>query len=152
MDLKEYQRKLEARRWWHWDSLRWIPYRCWMRAKDTYYEIKWGLQRMFRGYDDTALWSLDSYLTPIVLPVLKEMRQHCYGLPHNEATVTSFTEEEWNATLDRMIFSFQYMYDEDHMLNGFHDGAYSAAFWRDNKEKINEGLTLFGKHFQALWT
>ena len=37
-------------------------------------EIKWGFQRMFRGYDDTAKWGLDTYLGDIALPVLKYLR------------------------------------------------------------------------------
>lgn len=35
-------------------------------------KIKWAWQRMVRGWDDTALWGLDSHFAHVVIPPLKE--------------------------------------------------------------------------------
>lgn len=39
--------------------------------RTIYLEIKWGLQRMFRGYDDRIKWSFEDYFAQFVIP-LKE--------------------------------------------------------------------------------
>ena len=36
-------------------------------------KIKWAYQRMVRGWDDTAMWNLDSHFVEVVIPPLKEM-------------------------------------------------------------------------------
>lgn len=39
--------------------------------KDTIREIKFGFQRMFRGYDDSIKWSFEDYFSQFIIP-LKE--------------------------------------------------------------------------------
>jgi len=116
---------------------------------DAKYEVKWGFQRMFRGYDDTAFWSLDRYLLDIILPVLKEYRENGHGI----AIVDGFEEKpfeeqekEWHRILDSMINSFQMLKedDEDFVI---HD----KEWYEKHYQQIQEGLQLFAKHYQTLW-
>lgn len=39
-------------------------------------QIKYFLQRIFRGYDDRINWSFESYLYPVVVPALKGFCSH----------------------------------------------------------------------------
>jgi hypothetical protein len=118
-----------------------IPY----KIKDFRYEVKWAYQRVFRGFDDRAFWGLDSYLTEIILPVLKFLRKDGNGYP------SKLTDEEWKDVLDKMIIGFQELHDE-----GYMEGEWETYTWDKNRliahqKKVNEGLKLFSRHFQNLW-
>lgn len=107
------------------------------KFEELHRTIKFGFQRMFRGYDDSAYWSLDYYLVEIALPVLKEYRNGVkMGYP---AHLNS--PEEWDAIMDKIIDAFQLMKDDK-------VGIFADA----NYEKVSEGLELFGKHFRSLWS
>jgi len=98
------------------------------------YEIKYFFQRIFRGYDDRAIWDLDYYIATKVIKPLKHFRACVCGTP------ISFTETEWHAVLDKMIYSMEFIIEDNYLIT-------SAA---DNS-RIDEGLFLFGKHFRSLW-
>ena len=112
-------------------------------------EIKWGFQRMFRGYDDTAKWGLDTYLGDIALPVLKYLRNNKCGIALVEGFEDkSFEEQEkaWNDVLDKMIKSFQLIKDDD-----FDTEVHPIEWYKEHQEQIQEGLQLFARYYQNLW-
>ena len=112
-------------------------------------EIKWGFQRMFRGYDDTAKWGLDTYLGDIALPVLKYLRNNKCGIAFVEGFEDkSFEEQEkaWNDVLDKMIKSFQLIKDDD-----FDTEVHPIEWYKEHQEQIQEGLQLFARYYQNLW-
>jgi len=124
-------------------------YSIWHILDDTMFEIKWGFQRMFRGYDDTAFWNLDRYLLDIILPVLTEYREHGNGIPIVDGFEEKSFEEkekEWNRILDTMINSFQ-MIKEDDENYSIHD----KEWYEKHYAQIQEGLQLFAKYYQTLW-
>lgn len=112
--------------------------------------IRHGFQRMFRGYDDTAYWGLNSYLTDIVLPVLKRYRKNKVGIPMIDGFTGDGDFEQmkvtWNGMVDKMIRAFQIMYDADH-------GLLPGNRWATDEEnkEIDEGLAIFAKYFHNLW-
>lgn len=116
---------------------------------DAYRSVKWGFQRMFRGYDDTAIWSLDNYLTSITLPVLKWYRINKHGIPWIENFQDKPFEEqetEWNRILDEMILAFQSLKDADE------DFEVRSSEWHEQQNKqIEMGLALFAKYYRGLW-
>lgn len=124
------------------------------RIGDLKRGIKWGFQRIFRGYDDRAYWSLCSYLTEIILPVLKEYRKNKVGIPMLDGMENKTWEEqeaEWDKIVDKMICSFQIIYDDENCLEI--DGTnYDAPDWfKKENETVKEGLELFAKYFRGLW-
>lgn len=178
MNIEELEKKWEeeerTRPWWKkvLRSLKYIPFRNWSRAKDAYYEVKWGFQRMFRGYDDRAFWGLNSYITEIALPVLKWLKNNKHGLPWNQEVDSeqlaakgvidhgsyAHTEESWNAILDKMIDAFQVMHDEDYCVPDDLGAPSAKEDWpaykkwhEDRNKRIDEGLGWFGKYFRSLW-
>lgn len=130
------------------------------RASDLFYEIKWGWQRAFRGWDDTAVWSLDQWLDdrlPNIITVLKENKS---GIPNDifekgEIDENGHVSEEnekrahdrWNKELDKMIAGFV-------ASRKLRDLDYN---WRDKVEEqaikkvFDEGMQSFVKHYHSLW-
>mgnify|MGYP001557897732 CR=1 FL=1 len=100
---------------------------------------------MFRGFDDTAYWSLDWYLAYIILPVLKKYKREdsrC-GCPFDKDLQKHLTEEEWNKKLDKMIKAFELIINQQNI--------YLSDNWEENEKIITEGLTEFAKYYQSLW-
>jgi hypothetical protein len=119
------------------------------RVCDGWREVKWGFQRMFRGYDDTAYWSLHSYITDIALPVLEWMKKNGHTISIVEGHVTdTFAEKEkaWYDTLDKMIKSFQLLKDDDIDCE-----VHNREWYHEKDRQIQEGLELFAKYYRTLW-
>jgi hypothetical protein len=128
--MKAYLRE----RYWNWiDNRDSIGHWLYLRARG----VKLLYQRVTRGWDDSVTWSLDIHLAGLILPRLKRFRElNVHGYPNG------FTPESWHATLDKMIFAFEYTIDEDRMFGKFDEAEY---------ERAKEGLRLFGEYFHALW-
>ena len=95
--------------------------------------------------DKWDTWSLDCTLSYIILPCLKQLKEQKQGVPTQFFEGNTYSEEEfqkakekWHATLDKMIFSFQYIVDNE--VNGLEDNT------------IQEGFHLFGQHYTNLWS
>lgn len=95
-------------------------------------------------------WSMDSTLTPIILPMLRQLRNSKHGSPNvededvpehlrstaappkkNEWDTDDLWHERWNWVMDQMIWSFEQL-DSD-WESQFHTGK-SDIYW----EKIDE--------------
>ncbi len=117
-------------------------------AGDYWRKVKWGFQRMFRGYDDTAVWGLNGYLTDIIHPVLKRIKEFKAGHP------ASITSEEWDKILDELIWTFEYLYNDDHMVEPWwtEHMKQTSEQRQEDWQRIEQGLQLFGRWYNALWT
>jgi hypothetical protein len=117
--------------------------------RDWYLKIKYFFQRIFRGYDDVMVWDIygcivDSYLKP-----LKIMRKNLIGHP------PELTFDEWRSILDKIIFSFEAVYMNEHDCK-YHEQLTTLLKedrqrFIDYQNQIDEGFLLFGKHFRSLW-
>jgi hypothetical protein len=104
-------------------------------------------------------WSMDHTLALIILPMLKQLKDTKHGVPsafvHNaDGTEIPFeiAEKKWDATLDKMIWSFEQIIDED-IEDQFHTGGgeFNVKGYQKHQKKVQEGLDLFGKYFRNLW-
>jgi hypothetical protein len=68
-------------------------------------EIKWGLQRFVKGYDDTVMWGLDSYLDEITRISLRWYIKHRHGSPDFDGI--SDIHEYWTKELKKMLYHFE---------------------------------------------
>ena len=148
-------------------------------------------------YYDT--WNMDSTLSPIILPLLKQLQVTKQGAPFVDdedvpeelrSTSAPAKENEWDTddnhfkrwdwVLDQMIWSFEQLNDDENdsqFHTGVHDVKSVACDWDENgkatmyqmvkgendtshfdgdgykahHEKIQVGLTLFGKYYRNLW-
>ncbi|NDG31077.1 hypothetical protein EB118_13545 [bacterium] len=139
-------------------------YKC---TSGLYYKCKYALQRLFRGYDDLDKWNAAWYIARKSIPVLKAMRDKFHGtslkwhredrfgnlieLAQDEVFVegeepASFTEDEWRAILDDIIFAFQWQIDFDSI-----DGTVGEREYRLGMKRQKRGLKLFAIYFNCLW-
>lgn len=141
-------------------------------------EIYWFIQKIDRGYSDCDLWGLYDHLSDIILPRLKSFRYSSrkgvpssFVLPMDDNELTESTKN-WNKTLDKMIFAFEYISSNEGFEKWFVK-KYGDVFQKDERYKIKtysdeechynrwlheefenrcqEGLELFGRYFRNLW-
>jgi len=135
---------------------------CRMRiwVKYVVRRVKWGWQKISRGYSDCDLWYLRGVFGDFILPRLRAFREMkrmgvCPGSMCPESKPVTTTSEEyekkmikqWNDTLDKMIFAFEYMKKDDEGKNLTE--SYEEDF--KNWDKVQEGLELFAKYYLDLW-
>tara|TARA_B100000508_G_C11349358_1_gene223138 strand:- start:86 stop:475 length:390 start_codon:yes stop_codon:yes gene_type:complete len=109
--------------------------------------------------DNFDCWSLDYTLARIIHPALIRLKETKHGYPelwedgmvthHNwdrqlhfdfidEDIETNYLIDKWNGVLDKMIYSFGKIMEDDYFDN-------------EEWERIQEGLDLFSKHYTSLW-
>ena len=93
------------------------------------------------GFSDTETWNLDYLLVSFIIPRLKRFRDITPCYPND------LTPEKWKKIIDKMIFSFQFVLDEEDLQTRW---ASSKKIDKDYK-KYEEGMNLFVKYFRGLW-
>ena len=155
---------------------------CWWREID--YDEPWvvrvnkilnpvmGLWRDFLDFvhppinyvkiDNYDTWSMDTTLTPVILPMLKQLKETKHGAPFTEdedvperlrsttkAAVKSKKNswdtdcnhfKRWDWILDEMIWAFEQLADDDWEAQ-FHTGT-SDTIWVPSKELDDKGKPL----------
>jgi len=113
------------------------------------YEIKYAFQRLFRGYDDRKSYDVYYEIAKFTLRHLKNFRKlKKVGYP------MGLTMKKWNKILDKMIYAFERIANDDILVYQDKNGQYKTRSEKNIKNinsKIDEGLTLFVKYFQSLW-
>ena len=133
-----------------WDSIKYFPWRLGFKVKNLYYQVKYGFQRMFRGYDDTELFNMDMTFIDRYSKILKDFREYHHGYP------PSITNEQWDDILDEMIKHLSLM-TEDNVETELKKGT-PDSFKPDYKtvreimdKHKDEFFKLFSKWFYNLW-
>ena len=98
--------------------------------------IKFGFQRMFRGFDDRVYWNLSYYLTKIIIPALKFYRDEGLGY-HN-----SMTYGKWKCKINKMIKAFTLIKEENEKVE---------VLTKKEKHLVYEGLKAFSTYYRSLW-
>jgi len=126
--------------------------------------------------DKWDTWSMDSTLSPIILPMLKQLQASKHGAPWvddedvpEELKSTSAGPKEkswdtddnhfkrWDWVMEQMIWSFEELCKDDWEKQFFSDGTNSKKMkwnkdaWSKHNDRIQNGLILFGKYFRNLW-
>ena len=123
----------------------------WLKSKQRYRKVYLFLrglrhcwQYCIRGFSDRQLWSLDITIAKFILPRLKRFKEINENLPFDYEKNQSFTEAEWLAALDDMIFAMNIVASEEILiLSGAEDKA--------KLERYQKGIHLFSTHFTSLW-
>ena len=84
------------------------------------------------GFSDSETWSLDTTIASFLLPRLIRFKEVNNGYP-----ALFDKSEEWDAVLDKIIYSFSCVLVED--FEDYQDPEYI------------EGLTLFARYLTHLW-
>ena len=128
MDIFDFNRK----RTWK-DRVKYLPHYWQRKISDFYYNRKYRLQRLIKGYGDVDIFSFYSEILKIILPRLIRYRNKHHGFPgiFSEYNVTEWKNREeyekavyekrilgggseaWEEIFDKMIFSFTHILAED---------------------------------------
>lgn len=111
--------------------------------------VKWFFQKVFLGYSNADLWSLDYHLSKIILPRLiafKKMNR--MGVPGDlcvepqEDKDFKESQKQWEIILDSMIEAFTLIVKDE--FKDYKD-------LQEQTKKIETGLNNFASHFRGLW-
>jgi hypothetical protein len=129
-----------------------------------------GEQKVVVHIDKWDTWSMDHTLAPIILPMLKQLKETKHGSPNvdNEDVPINLRAPEedvlkykdlgetdpdffkrWDWVLDEMIYAFDCKANKDEVYMRF-DIKDRIAIEKE-QERISNGFRLFGKYYESLW-
>ena len=133
-----------------WDVITTPYYKVKRCLRETYWEVCYGFQRMFKGYDEVDTFETFAKFTERYSKILADYRNHHLGYPGEMAV------EEWDAIVDEMIYHLKYM-DEETVTEELERNV--PDNWTVSHNTVNEVLDihkdiffeLFSKYFYHLW-
>lgn len=141
---------LNEPKWTLWDKITLPLYRAKHWIRDTYWEIRYGFQRMFKGYDAVDTFETFYKFTERYSKIFTEYRKKHWGYPG------TMTVEEWDAVIDEMIYHLRYM-DEEIVTEELERNVPDE--WTASGKTVSEVLDkhkdaffkLFSEYFYHLW-
>lgn len=128
-------------------------------------EIRFAWQRVFRGWDDRIIWSIDYYLAKMLPQWLEKLKQNKHGIPNMFfKKEDEYVDSDGILTIkDNAMIRAEKEFDDvlDKITNGFK--AYSRIndeFLYPEKDKelydelylqFEKGMDLLKKYFGTLW-
>jgi hypothetical protein len=137
--------------------------------------IQWVLDKVDRKIDYVKIdkwdtWSMDSTLTKIILPMLKQLNEKKHGAPHvadedvpeylrshmaqpkeYEWDTDSLWFMRWDWVINEIIFAFEKLNEDDWEAEFYANKEWNKEEWKKVSDRIDNGLILFGKYYRALW-
>lgn len=95
--------------------------RYWNYPGDLCTEIKWFVQRGTRGYSDSDVWCVGEFVSKVLPPMLKQLKETKHGIPSNMFNkedsfdkhgnaiedVDMLAEKRWDEILNNIIWTFE---------------------------------------------
>lgn len=133
-----------------WDVITSPYYKLKWWIRNARWEVYYGFQRMFKGYDEVDTFETFAKFTERYSKILTDYRKYHYGHPGE------MTEEEWDAIVDEMIYHLKYM-DEETVTEELEKDV--PDNWTVSHKTVSEVLDihkdiffeLFSKYFYHLW-
>ena len=133
-----------------WDIITTPYYKAKWWIREVYWEVRYGFQRMFKGYDSVDTFETFAKFRKRYIKILAEYRKHHVGY------CSETTEEEWDNIIDEMIYHLNYM-DEETVIKELErdvpddwSASYKTVGEILDKHK-NRFFELFSKYFYHLW-
>lgn len=133
-----------------WDVITTPYYKAKWWLKETYWEVRYGFERMFKGYDSVDTFETFAKFIERYTKILTEYRKTHIGY------VWDMSEEEWDNIIDEMLYHLHYM-DEETVAAELEKDVpdnwnVSAKTVSDILDKHkDEFFKLFSKYFYNLW-
>lgn len=146
-DMKDYFKPMEI------GSLRYFV--NWKRYfKYRWLWLKWFIQRGSRGWADCDVWSIDSYLSEVIPPMIERLNGNTHGYPAD----LDGGEKKWGEILTKIQHGFEASGRIRNLDNWNNESPWTAedivnfkAADEKDLQTMNEGLELFKEHFLSLW-
>lgn len=126
-------------------------------------QVKYAWQRVFRGWDDTAVWSIDSYLAKQIPELIRKLKKDQHGYPacilpedyepgatrpeEEEEAIEKEAIEKWNNILDSIAEGFEAYVKYD----GFKWNDGNTKEYEEDKKKFETAFQFLIKYFSSLW-
>lgn len=133
-----------------WDTIT-LPYwrvKNWI--EDVYWNVRYGFQRMFKGYDDVDTFETFDKFIERYIKILTEYRKNHVG------HVGTMTNEEWESIIDEMLYHLHYMNEENveeelekNVPDDWHVNQKTVDYIMETHK--NEFFKLFSEYFYNLW-
>ena len=130
-------------------------------------------QKISVRIDRQDTWSMDHTLAPIILPMLKQLKETKHGAPavefkdvpeelmppDAEAVKKLYIEngetdenffKRWDYVLDEMIWAFEQKCRDDWMEDYYYN-KWDQEGMKAHQERMSNGFRLFGKYYESLW-
>lgn len=120
------------------------------KVENLCWKIRYGFERMFKGYDSVDTFEIFSTFIDRYQKILTEYKKSHWGCP------VSMSQEEWENIIDEMLFHLYFM-DEDNVDKELdNDVPDSWIPTHVTVDKIMNGhkdkfFKLFSKYFYNLW-
>lgn len=135
-----------------WNVITTPYYKAKWWIREVYWEIRYGFQRMFKGYDSVDTFETFAKFIERYTKILTEYRKYHCGIP------MEFTEseEEWDNVIDEMLYHLHYM-DEETVTDELEKDV--PDDWSASMKTVSEVMhkhkdaffELFSKYFYNLW-
>jgi len=116
-------------------------------------QLKWAWQRVFRGWDDRAVWSINYYLSNLIPQLVKKLKEDNIGIPakmfdgfpqdenyNYEEDIENVALQRWHDILDSIIEGFEIYKNTIYVQDGV-----------EENDKFNKAFDLLRKYFSDLW-
>lgn len=133
-----------------WDIVTTPYYKIKWKIKEIYWEVRYGFERMFNGYDSVDTFETFAKFIERYTKILTEYRKTHIGY------VGTMTEEECDNIIDEMLYHLYYM-DEWHVIDELEkdvpdNWSVSAKLVSEVLDKHkDEFFKLFSEYFYNLW-
>lgn len=129
----------------------------WILVKDVSRQIKWAWQRVFRGWDDRIIWSIDFYLDEKIPVWMEQLKKQKHGVPS-----CLFESEDWdelNGVSDEKYAIAEAKFDSilDQIAEGFKAHREMEEFhqnepeYKELEKKFDNAFSLLHTHWSSLW-
>lgn len=120
------------------------------KIDNIYWQVRYGFQRMFRGYDSVDCFDISAKFIERYYKILTQYRKNHWGYPYK------LSIDEWDNIIDEMIYHLYYMNEENvekelckNMPENWHPSLITTNEIMDkHKDAFFE---LFSKYFFDLW-
>jgi|SRR6056300_496683 len=120
--------------------------------------------------DRQDTWSMDYTLAPIILPMLKQLKETKHGAPNvdpqdvpkelraTKAQISKYGKngdtdpkffERWDWVMDEMIYAFDCKANKEDVYMRFDIDDQEGM--KAEQQRISNGFRLFGKYYENLW-
>ena len=122
-------------------------------------KIIFAWQRVFRGWDDSVIWSIDQYLSEKVPEWIRELKNSEGGIPMIMFEKEDYEENGYDISNEISEKRYkEYLKILDKIINGFESYAkihknfygYKSKEYEQLERDFNEGFDLFRKYFSTL--
>jgi len=133
-----------------WDKITIPYYRMKIKIKDIYWEIRYAVQRVYKGYDSVDVFEMYSMFIDRYYKILTRYKETMHGYPG------TMSEKEWNDIIDKMLMHLYYMDENNIKKELYKDIPENWILSLNTVDSImekhkNEFFKLFSEYFYCLW-